>query len=61
MRPSPLSLALWRDVWRDVDSVDNTLSYIGASWIEEAKRDETRERRLAKAVEMLRDGVKTPG
>jgi bifunctional DNA-binding transcriptional regulator/antitoxin component of YhaV-PrlF toxin-antitoxin module len=30
-------------------------------WIEEAKRDETRERRLAKAVEMLRDGVQTPG
>lgn len=30
-------------------------------WIEEAKRDETRERRLAKAIEMLRDGVKTPG
>jgi Bacteriocin-protection, YdeI or OmpD-Associated/Domain of unknown function (DUF1905) len=30
-------------------------------WLEEAKRDETRERRLAKAVEMLRDGVKTPG
>jgi uncharacterized protein YdeI (YjbR/CyaY-like superfamily) len=30
-------------------------------WIEEAKRDETRERRLAKAVDMLRDGVKTPG
>lgn len=32
-----------------------------ARWIEEAKRDETRERRLAKAVEMLRDGVQTPG
>ena len=30
-------------------------------WIEEAKRDETRERRLAKAIEMLREGVKTPG
>jgi uncharacterized protein YdeI (YjbR/CyaY-like superfamily) len=30
-------------------------------WIDEAKRDETRERRLAKAVEMLRDGIKTPG
>ena len=30
-------------------------------WIEEAKRDETREGRLAKAVEMLRDGVRTPG
>lgn len=30
-------------------------------WIDEAKREETRERRLAKAVEMLREGVKTPG
>jgi hypothetical protein len=30
-------------------------------WIEEAKREETRKRRVAKAVEMLRDGVKTPG
>jgi hypothetical protein len=30
-------------------------------WIEEAKRDETRERCLAKAVEMLHDGVKSPG
>jgi hypothetical protein len=32
-----------------------------ARWIAEAKRDETRERRAAKAIEMLRDGVKTPG
>jgi hypothetical protein len=30
-------------------------------WVEEAKREQTRERRVAKAVEMLRDGVKTPG
>src|SRR3954447_5153837 len=30
-------------------------------WIEDAKREETRKRRVAKAVEMLRDGVKTPG
>ena len=30
-------------------------------WISEAKREETRARRLEKAVEMLRDGVKTPG
>jgi hypothetical protein len=30
-------------------------------WIEEAKREETRARRVAKAVEMLREGVKTPG
>jgi hypothetical protein len=32
-----------------------------AEWIAEAKRDETRERRVGKAVEMLRDGVPTPG
>jgi bifunctional DNA-binding transcriptional regulator/antitoxin component of YhaV-PrlF toxin-antitoxin module len=31
-----------------------------AEWIAEAKRDETRERRLAKAVTMLRDGVRSP-
>jgi hypothetical protein len=30
-------------------------------WIEEAKREDTRTRRVAKAVEMLREGVKTPG
>jgi len=29
-------------------------------WINEAKKGETRERRLAKAVEMLRRGIKTP-
>ena len=29
-------------------------------WITEAKKEETRQRRLTKAVEMLRDGVKTP-
>ena len=29
-------------------------------WIEDAKRDETRTRRIAKAVELLREGVKTP-
>ena len=31
-----------------------------ARWIAEAKREETRQRRLARAVEMLRAGVKTP-
>ena len=30
-------------------------------WITEAKKEETRQRRLAKAMEMLRDGVKMPG
>jgi hypothetical protein len=32
-----------------------------ARWIAEAKREETRERRTARAVEMLRAGTKTPG
>jgi hypothetical protein len=32
-----------------------------ANWIAEAKRDETRERRAGKAIELLRQGVKTPG
>jgi hypothetical protein len=30
-------------------------------WITEAKKEETRQRRLAKSVEMLHAGVKTPG
>lgn len=32
-----------------------------ARWIAEAKRDETRQRRVEQAVEMLRAGTKTPG
>jgi len=31
-----------------------------AQWIAEAKRDETRERRVVKAIEMLREGVAHP-
>ena len=31
-----------------------------ARWVTEAKKAETRSARLAKAVEMLRAGVKTP-
>jgi len=30
-------------------------------WITEAKRDETRQMRLGKSIEMLKRGVKTPG
>ena len=30
-------------------------------WITEAKKEETRSKRLAKAVDMLKKGVKTPG
>jgi hypothetical protein len=32
-----------------------------AEWVGEAKREETRLRRAAKALELLRDGVRTPG
>ena len=32
-----------------------------AEWVAEAKRVETRRRRAAKAVELLRDGVDAPG
>jgi hypothetical protein len=32
-----------------------------ARWVGEAKREETRRRRVEKAIEMLRAGVKTPG
>jgi len=32
-----------------------------ADWIAQAKQEKTRSRRLGRAIEMLRDGVKTPG
>jgi uncharacterized protein YdeI (YjbR/CyaY-like superfamily) len=32
-----------------------------ATWVAEAKREETRERRAGKAIELLREGVRTPG
>ena len=61
--PEALAVALHDDV--AARDAFNGLSYTHREeyvrWIEEAKRDETRERRLAKAVEMVRDGVKTPG
>ena len=30
------------------------------SWVEEAKRDETRRTRVGRSVELLKEGVKTP-
>jgi Bacteriocin-protection, YdeI or OmpD-Associated/Domain of unknown function (DUF1905) len=43
------------------DSLSFTHRNEYARWIEEAKREETRRARAAKALAMLRDGVKTPG
>jgi hypothetical protein len=47
-----------------LSSFFDTLSYTHREeycrWITEAKKEETRARRVTKAVEMLNDGVKTP-
>jgi hypothetical protein len=42
------------------DSLSYTHRKEYVRWIEGAKRDETRSRRIAKAVEMLCEGVRTP-
>jgi hypothetical protein len=61
--PPALAAALESDP--DARAIYDKLSFAHrkeyARWIAEAKREETRERRMAKALEMLRGGVKTPG
>jgi hypothetical protein len=56
--PAPLADALAAD--SEARAAFDRLSYTNrkefARWIDEAKRDETRRRRLANAVEMLRQG-----
>jgi hypothetical protein len=47
-------------VWSAFDKLSYTHKKEYVRWITEAKRDETRVARLAKSVEMLRAGVKTP-
>jgi hypothetical protein len=60
--PEELAVALHGDV--GAREAFNTLSYTHrreyARWIAEAKREDTRERRVARAVELLRAGVRTP-
>ena len=60
--PSELAAALADD--RAVREAFHALSYTHrkeyACWIAEAKREDTRARRVAQAVVMLRDGVPTP-
>jgi uncharacterized protein DUF1905/bacteriocin resistance YdeI/OmpD-like protein len=43
------------------DTLSNTNREEYCRWINEAKCEETRQMRLAKSIEMLRNGVKTPG
>jgi hypothetical protein len=61
--PSDLAAALEAD--RAVRETFDGLSYTHRKeyvrWIEGAKREETRVRRIAKSIELLRVGVKTPG
>ena len=47
-------------VWAVFDKLSYTHKKEYVRWITEAKREETRANRLAKSVEMLRSGVKTP-
>jgi hypothetical protein len=60
--PPALEAALERDP--EARGIYDALSFTHrkeyARWIAEAKRDETRERRVAKAIEMLHAGTKTP-
>jgi Bacteriocin-protection, YdeI or OmpD-Associated/Domain of unknown function (DUF1905) len=60
--PPALTAALEKD--SEAKAAFEGLSYTHRSeyarWIAEAKRDDTRERRVEKAVAMLRDGVRHP-
>ncbi len=60
--PPALTAALVRDqaARAAFDALSFTHRREYARWIAEAKRDETRERRTSKALEMLKTGVRTP-
>ena len=60
--PEPLARALARDTTASAafDQLAFTHRKEYAQWVAEAKREDTRERRVAKAIEMLRDGVAHP-
>lgn len=49
------------DEARTYDGLSYTHRKEYARWVGEAKKAETRDARAAKAVQMLRDGVRTPG
>jgi hypothetical protein len=58
--PDDLRAALDDDLLTFVESLSYTHRREYVRWIEEAKRDETRRRRVARAVELLREGARTP-
>ncbi len=61
--PDELAQALSRDaVAREVyEGLSFTHRYEYARWVAEARKPETRVRRVNRSLEMLRAGVKTPG
>jgi hypothetical protein len=60
--PAPLGAALEKDAAAKAAYEDLSYTHRNeyARWIAEAKRAETRDRRVKKAVAMLRDGVRHP-
>ena len=58
--PADLRAALDDELIAFLESLSYTHQREYVRWIEEAKREETRRRRIARAVELLRDGVRTP-
>jgi bifunctional DNA-binding transcriptional regulator/antitoxin component of YhaV-PrlF toxin-antitoxin module len=58
--PAELEAALTADARAAFDALAFTHRREYAEWVGEAKRPETRARRAARAVEMLRDGVRHP-
>jgi len=60
--PAELEKLLKRErLWTDFERLSYTHRKEYVRWIEEGKKEETRTNRLAKAVVMLREGMKTPG
>ncbi|HEX3805553.1 MAG TPA: YdeI/OmpD-associated family protein [Gaiellaceae bacterium] len=59
--PADLAAALDADARTFFESLSFTHRKEYVQWIESAKREETRTRRVAKAATMLREGVRTPG
>ncbi len=59
--PAELEKLLKKEkLWTEFDKLSYTHKKEYSRWITGAKRAETRDNRLAKAVEMLRRGIKTP-
>ena len=61
--PADLAAALGRypAIRETFDGLSYTHRKEYVRWIEDAKREETRSRRVERSVEMLREGIKTPG